>query len=456
MSPNDDLTADETERIALAAATGRPMTAGPAAGPLTTTVRTENGPTKRVTKGFILWLVLLNFGSAMAFIVPLSYSLALRIQELAPGHEEILGYATGIAQTVFILTSPFIGIWSDRTRSRLGRRKPFIIGGMLVGLVGLAIIGVSPNIPLMIVGWTIGMFGWANVGSTVLFIQADQLPDEQRGKVSALTGVAAQVSAIVGIGVVFSVINVSQFLVFMLPGIIGAILAMCFVLFGTDADSRHLDLPSDKISIKKVFGAFVFNPRKYPDFGWNWLGRFIFFVGLYFNTAFGTFFYSQRLGLPIAEIAGLVAIIGLLGIVAAIVGAIGGGWLSDKLRRRKLFVAIGAGLFAVGAIIEATAYTMPSLILGAVLMNLALAAFGAVDQAIVMAILPDRSEAGRYMAVVQFAQKIPSAFAPILAAAVITIGAAEGVKNYTLLYLLGGALALVGAALIVFKVKSVR
>ena len=456
MSTHDDLTEDEAERITLAAAAGRPMTAGPAAGPLTTTVPTADAPTKRVTKRFILWLVLLNFGSAMAFIVPLSYSLALRIQELAPGHEEILGYATGIAQTVFILTSPFIGIWSDRTRSRIGRRKPFIIGGVLVGLVGLAIIGISPNIPLMIVGWTIGMLGWANVGSTVLFIQADQLPDEQRGKVSALTGVAAQVSAIVGIGVVYSVVNVSQFLVFMLPGIVGAILAMFFVFFGTDADSRHLDLPSDRISIKKVFGAFVFNPRKYPDFGWNWLGRFIFFVGLYFNTAFGTFFYSQRLGLPIAEIAGLVAIIGLLGIVAAVVGAIGGGWLSDKLGRRKLFVGIGAGLFAVGAIIEATAYSMPSLILGAVLMNLALAAFGAVDQAIVMAILPDRSEAGRYMAVVQFAQKIPSAFAPILAAAVITIGAAEGVKNYTLLYLLGGTLALIGAALIIFKVKSVR
>ena len=87
MNTNDDLSADEAERITLAVAAGRPMTAGPAAGPLTTTVATDNGPTKRVTKRFILWLVLLNFGSAMAFIVPLTYSLALRIQELAPGHE---------------------------------------------------------------------------------------------------------------------------------------------------------------------------------------------------------------------------------------------------------------------------------------------------------------------------------------------------------------------------------
>ena len=99
---------------------------------------------------------------------------------------------------------------------------------------------------------------------------------------------------------------------------------------------------------------------------------------------------------------------------------------------------------------------MPTLIAGAVVMNLALAAFGAVDQAIVMAILPDRAEAGRYMAVVQFAQKIPSAFAPLLAAAIITIGATEDLKNYTLLYLLGGVCALIGAGLIFFKVKSIR
>ncbi|MET0715132.1 MAG: MFS transporter [Microbacterium sp.] len=456
MTSNDNLSTEEQERITIAAATGRPITAGAAAGPVTTSMPNIDGPTARVSKSFILWLVLMSFGSAMAFIVPLSYSLALRIDQLAPGHEEILGYATGIAQTVFILTSPLVGIWSDRTRSRFGRRRPFIVGGIVVGLVGLAIIGFAPNVPIMIVGWTIAMFGWANVGSAVLFIQADQLPDEQRGRVSAVTGVAAQVAAIMGIGLVYAVVHTSMALVFLVPGIVGGILSLGFVFFGKDADSRTLDLPSDRISLKKVFGAFVFNPRKYPDFGWNWLGRFIFFVGLYFNTTFGTFFYAQRLDKPISEVAGTVAIIGLLGIVAAVVGAIGGGWLSDKLRRRKLFVVIGAVLFAGGAVIEATAYTMPALIAGAVVMNLALAAFGAVDQAIVMTILPERAEAGRYMAVVQFAQKIPSAFAPLLGAAIITIGAAEGVKNYTLLYLVGGVCALIGAGLIYFKVKSVR
>ncbi|WP_345800122.1 MFS transporter [Microbacterium sp. AZCO] len=456
MNDHDDLTATEEERILIAAATSRPTTAGPAAGPVTTNLPTTDGPTKKVSKSFILWLFFLNFGASMAFIVPMSYSLALRIQELAPGHEEYLGYATGIAQVVFIVTSPLVGIWSDRTRTRLGRRKPFIIGGIIVGLLGLLVIGLSPSIPIMIVGWVIAMLGWANVGSTVLFIQADQLPEIQRGRVSALTGVAAQVAPIIGIGLVYAVVNVSLVAVFLLPGIVGGILALLFVFFGKDPDSRNLPVPTERISLKKIFGSFVFNPRKYPDFGWNWLGRFVFFVGLYFNTTFGTFFYSQRLGVPVSQVAGLVAIIGLLGIVAAVVGAIGGGWLSDKLGRRKLFVAIGAGLFAIGAVIEATAYAMPNLIAGAVVMNLALAAFGAVDQAIVMAILPDRAEAGRYMAVVQFAQKIPSGIAPLIASVIITIGAVEGVKNYTLLYLIGGACAVLGGLIILLKVKAVR
>jgi len=79
-----------------------------------------------------------------------------------------------------------------------------------------------------------------------------------------------------------------------------------------------------------------------------------------------------------------------------------------------------------------------------------------VNQAMVFAILPNRSEAGRYMAVVAFAQKIPSAVAPLIAPLIITIGAVGADKNYTALYLGGAVLALVGGLIILFKVKSVR
>ncbi|WP_350346783.1 MFS transporter [Agromyces sp. G08B096] len=411
-------------------------------------------PQQPMSRGYIVWLMLASFGASMAMMVPLSYGIAVRITELAPGHEEVLGFITGIAQVVYLVLSPLVGIWSDRTRSRLGRRSPFIYLGAAIGLSGLVVIGLAPSLLIVGAGWVLGMVGWSIAGAALQTIQADKLPEAQRGKVSALTGLMTQIAPVLGIGVAYAVSS-NTFLVFVVPGAIGAVLLALFPLIKPEGSSKGL-APSNQVTLKSVVASYGFNIRKYPDFAWNWLGRFVFFIGLYFNTTFGTFFYAQRLDMPVREVAGVVATVGMVGVLAAAIGAIVGGFLSDKLQRRRLFVMIAAVLFVVGAVTEATAWSLPQIVVGAVLMQLAIAVFATVDQAIVYAIIPERNEAGRYMAVIQFAQKIPSAVAPLLAGLVIMIGAAEGVKNYTLLYLTGAVFALLGGLIILLKVKSIR
>nr|WP_308291820.1 MFS transporter [Microbacterium jejuense] len=412
------------------------------------------GPQQPMSKSYIFWLMLASFGASIAMMVPLSYGIAVRITELAPGHEEVLGYITGTAQLVYLIISPLVGIWSDRTRSRFGRRSPFLFLGTGIGLVGLVIIGLAPDLLVVGAGWVLGMSGWSIAGAALQTIQADKLPEQQRGKVSALTGLMTQIAPVLGIGVAYAVSS-NTMLIFLVPGLIGAVMLALFPLIKPEGSSK--DLPrGEVVTVKSVVASYGFNVRKYPDFAWNWLGRFVFFVGLYFNTTFGTFFYAQRLDLPVREVAGIVATVGMIGVLAAATGALVGGFLSDKLQRRRLFVMIAALLFVGGAIAEATAWSLPQIILGAVLMQLAIAVFATVDQAIVYAIIPERAQAGRYMAVIQFAQKIPSALAPLIAGVVITIGAVGAEKNYTLLYLVGAAFALVGGLIILLKVKSVR
>ncbi|EFL21177.1 putative major facilitator superfamily (MFS) transporter [Streptomyces himastatinicus ATCC 53653] len=414
----------------------------------------EAPPLQKVGKSYLTWLMLASFGGSLALMVPLSYSLALRISDLAPGHEEQLGYITGSAQFIYLVLSPVIGLWSDRTRSRLGRRTPFMIVGALLGTVALAVVALAPTVLLVGLAWVLGMIGWSTAGQAIQNIQADRVPEEQRGRISALTSVMTQIAPVIGIGLAYAVAS-STLLVFLVPGLLGAALVVLFPLFKPEGDSREL-VHVHAVTPKDLVASYGFSPRAYPDFGWNWLGRFVFFMGLYFNTTFGTFFYAQRLDMPVKEVAGIVAAIGILGVVAATGGAIGGGFLSDKLGRRKLFTLIGSALFVTGAVTEAFAHSLPQLVIGAVLMQLAIAVFSAVDQAIVFAVLPDRAQAGRYLAVVAFAQKIPSAIAPLIAPLIITVGATGGEKNYTQLYLIGAVLALAGGLIVKFKVKSVR
>lgn len=411
-------------------------------------------PQHPVSRGYIFWLMIASFGASMAMMVPLSYGIAVRITELAPGHEEVLGYITGTAQLVYLVISPIIGIWSDRTRSRFGRRTPFIFLGSGIGLAGLVVMGLAPDLLIVGAGWVLGMSGWSIAGAAIQTLQADKLPEQQRGKVSALTGLMTQIAPVIGIGIAYAVSS-STFLIFLIPGLVGAVLLALLPIFKPEGSSRELVRGSD-VTVRSIVASYGFNVRKYPDFAWNWLGRFIFFIGLYFNTTFGTFFYAQRLDLPVREVAGIVATIGMLGVVAAAAGALLGGFLSDKLKRRRLFVLLAAVLFVAGAVTEAFAWSLPQLIIGAVIMQMAIAVFATVDQAIIFAIIPDRSEAGRYMAVVSFAQKIPSAVAPLLASVVITIGAVGAEKNYTILYLSGAVFALVGGLMILLKVKAVR
>lgn len=412
-------------------------------------------PQMLMSRSYIFWLMLASFGASMAMMVPLSYGIAVRISELAPGHEEVLGYITGSAQLVYLVISPLVGIWSDRTRSRFGRRTPFLYLGTVIGFAGLVVIGFAPNLLIIGVGWVLGMSGWSIAGAALQTIQADKLPERQRGKVSALTGLTTQIAPVLGIGVAYAVASIDTMLIFVVPGVIGALLLAIFPLIKPEGSSK--DLPqTEHVTVKSVVSSYGFNVRKYPDFAWNWLGRFVFFIGLYFNTTFGTFFYAQRLNLPVVEVGGIVATVGMIGVVAAATGALLGGFLSDKLQRRRLFVMVAALLFVAGAAVEATAWSLPQIIVGALLMQLAIAVFATVDQAIVYAIIPERDQAGRYMAVIQFAQKIPSAVAPLLAGLVITIGAAGDMKNYTLLYLTGAVFALIGGLIILLKVKSVR
>lgn len=393
-------------------------------------------------------------GSSLAYLVPMVFTLALKLDVLIPGNESALGFVIGAGAAVSVVAAPLTGVLSDRTRSRWGRRRPFTVAGLLVGLVAVLVMSVAGSVWALTGGWMLANLGWGTAMGSIGNIQADRLAPAQRGTVGALSGVLAQVAPVAGILLVGPVAS-DIALAMWLPAIVGLPLILLFVVFVREKDSRHA-AAMPRLTAGMLVRSYGFRPSQFPDFAWNWLGRFFFFIGVTFTSTFSTFFLADRMDTPVQEIAPVVALVAATGTAVSACGAITSGWLSDRLGRRRMFVLVAVVLNAGGAATSAFAYSLPTLLIGATISSLGLAVFLAVNQAMVLEVLPHReTQAGRFMGITGFAQKIPAALAPLAAPLILAINATSG-PNYRALYLCAGLLTLVGGTLIFAKVNAVR
>ena len=431
------------------------MTAIPS-DPSTPEIVAPDEPIRKAGSSYI-WLVIgATFGVYLAFVTPIGLSLSIKLSQIAPGHEEYLGYITGVGAIAAIVANPIVGMLSDRTRSRFGRRRPFLALGTVIGILGLVVMAQASTAPMLGLGWIVAQIGWGPVITLLLTSQADNLPEEQRGKVSGLSGMVTQFAPVAGVMMVGGLAG-NSLLLFLVPGAFGVLAMALFLVLVREPDSRGLPRAEAGTMLRTILQSYYFDPRRYPDFAWNWLGKFLVFFGITLNTTFTAFFLASRMDVSVEEVAGTVAVLGIGGILAAVAGAIGGGFLSDRLRRRKIFVLLGTVVFAGGVALMALAPSVPLIMTAAILGNLGLGLFSSVDQALTLDVLPDKdTDAGRYMAVFSFATTLAQGVAPFIAPAFLAVGASGGEKNYTLLYLVASALTLAGGLAIFTRVKSVR
>ncbi|PRY02547.1 MFS transporter [Allonocardiopsis opalescens] len=403
------------------------------------------------------WAILLalgaTFGTMMAAVVPTAFSLALRVEELAPGRTEVLGFILSAGAAATLVMAPITGIVSDRTRSRWGKRRPFTVIGAFVGAGSIPLMTGAPDTTMLTLGWVLSTVGWSTASASVGNWKADRLPPGQRGKVSGLTALITHIAPVVGIILVSSVRD-HTWLVFLIPAVVGSVGTALFVVLIPEPSTRDAP-PQGGLQVGEVLRSYLFRPRDAPDFAWVWLGRFVFFMGLTLTTSFTVYMYAQRLALPVADIAPVLALTSSLGIITTTIGSVGGGWISDRIGRRRPLVLVGAALFATGGVVSAFAHDLVTLVGGTLLSSMGIAAFTAVGQALLLDVLPHReTQAGRYMATMLLAQKIPGVTAPLLTPLILAVGG--GPQNFTLLYLVMAVLGTAGGTVIAFFVRGAR
>ncbi|HUQ56231.1 MFS transporter [Lentzea sp.] len=395
--------------------------------------------------GFLFFLGLAAVGAGMGNLVPAVLTTSLKATALDPaGATTLLSTVIGISALWSLLSFPVLGRLSDRTTGRLGRRRPFLLLGAALFVVGAVLMLIGQSTPVLVLSGIATALGFSSATVACTAVVADQFAPERRGPASAVVGLSLPVGAVAGLFIAQLVAPDLDAMI-LLPAAIAALGCVAFAIRLPDARATRRE-PFGWIDLLRTFWV---SPRRRPDFGWAWLSRLMVFLGVAAIQAYQPFYLIVVLHHPPAEVANAVFLSTLVLTVMALLFAPLAGKLSDRVGRRKPFVVAAAVIFAVGLTTAAFATSFGMFLVAVAIVGLGQGAYFAVDIALITQLLPDPDNPAKDLGIMNIASTLPSSLIPAIAPAVLAIGAtAASPQNFTALFVLGAVAGLVGAVLV--------
>lgn len=428
-----------------------PMAAGHRTGsPAAPTTDPPGPPAERAGGGLVSLYTLSFTGGSLVLIAPLAVTLALKVDDLvgiaqAP---KSLALVTGLGSLLAMVSNPFFGRLSDRTTSPFGMRRPWMLVGLAGGTLGTLTVAIAPNIGVVLVGWCLTQVFFNALLAAQVAVLPDQIPVVQRGTISGILGICTPVATVAGTYLVqaFAGHTVAMFAA---PCAVGGFFVLLFVARLPD---RRLDpTQRPRWSWRQAAGSFYVNPRRNPDFAWAFASRFLLVMAYAFLVTYQAYYLIQQLGSAKVDVPHQIFLAALMQSAVLIAASPIAGKVSDRLGRRKPFVAAAAVIYAVALLVIATATGLGGFFAGMAVSGLGFGMYMAVDLALVVDVLPTTGSAAKDLGVLNIAGALPFALAPAAAPGILALAGG----SYATLYIVAGACALLGAAAIT-PVRSVR
>jgi MFS family permease len=390
-------------------------------------------------------------GIWMAQLTPIQLLLPEQVEAARPpadwvGSVLVYGVISGIAGVFALVAYPLTGALSDRTTSRWGRRRPWILGGALLFGGALVLLGAQTGIVAIGVTWTLALIGFCVVTAALTATISDQVPVGQRGFVSGWISAPQAIGTILGLVLVMALFAGNRFAGYALVATLLVVLVLPFVARTPDAVLPDVQRPV--FSVRKLAAGFWISPRRFPDFGWTLLSRTL----VNFGNAFGTtlLLYFLKFHVHAKDPDGALLYLSLIYMFFVIAASLYLGRLSDRIGRRKVFVIAASASQAAAALILALVPTLPVAMIGAGLLGVGYGCFLSVDQALATQVLPDPAAHGKDLGIMNIATTVPQAIAPLLGALIVAYAG-----GFVVLYVVAGLTSLAGA-LAVAPIRMVR
>jgi MFS family permease len=381
-------------------------------------------------------------GAWMAIMTPATVTLALRVAQIDPlGKERNYSMVAGVGALFALGANPLFGALSDRTTSRFGMRRPWILLGATGGCIGAVMIASASHVGMIVAGWAV-MQTFCNASlAALLVVISDRVPLSQRGMVSGVAGTAPTAGILAGAYLAAVLPEQDPVLLLLVPALAGLVSAVVFS--GLFAD-RVLRTRSVAPKLGLGVPALGLASAKGRRFLLCLLALLLASSCIAVFQTYVVFFLTDYVGITVDDTTRVAFYVLAASNVAAAIVSPFAGTLSDRLKSRNAVFAVGVVTMAVGLGVMLMGRTIAGICVGSTILGIGYGIFSGLYTALVLDVVPSETSAARDLGLGNIALTLPYFIVPAVAPLLLDLGSG---KNYTALFLAGISLTLLAIPL---------
>lgn len=338
------------------------------------------------------------------------------------------------------------GALSDKTKSRFGKRAPWIVGGAFCFMLSMIGASLCYNVPSLLIAWMLGQI-------TLNFIVApmvawlDFAPKDGRATASSAYGGLGMALGNNGFNVVGAMFLSRFRLGFVIFGIfafIGTLIAVLIV-----HEPSNLDEVKDKKKfswgdLKSVFPKWSVG----RDYYLALIGKLFQGVGNFAITGYILYIMTDFLHRG-GQTQSSIQLINVIMLVWGIAMGFVAGPVADKFKILKYPIALSTLSLALAALILFLFRNTAGIAAYAFFAGLGMGLWNALDNLMNLEVIPDKNRVAFFLGVYNLGNTVTQAIAPVIAGTVISLCGYSGVFVVSFVFAIIGGICM-------FSIKSVK
>lgn len=244
----------------------------------------------------------------------------------------LIGFFMTLDNIAALFIQPPVGAWSDRVRTPLGRRIPFILVGAPISALAFGLIPLAAVLPLFVACTSTLLLSAALWRTPVVALMPDITPSAFRSQANGIINFMGGVGTIVALQTGGLLYKMSPNFPFWLGSVLVILAALIVYLFIEEPKEyeQTQEQPGMLASLREVFNDEEKSGLRIL------LAIFFWFVGFSAVETFFTLYAKNHLGLEVGDGATLLSVLPLFFVLFAIPS----GFIAAKIGRRTT-IAIG-------------------------------------------------------------------------------------------------------------------